>query len=490
MEQALKYKALHSIKWRVGLDIAQKVIFFLASIIVARRLGPEAYGVFAFALVVIGSFEVFKTLGFDSALIRMEKDVAKATDTAFIIIPLSGIILYLLLFALAPFLAHSFHAPELKAVLRILGLVFVFSCFAKVSATLLVKKMQFKKIALAEFCGALAFSVISVLCALSGFGVWALVYGYVTKVVIYSFLVSLFAKWTPKFQFDPKIARDMFHFGKFVFLGVFVWFLRKNLDNFLVGKLIGMTALGLYALSFNLSNFLSDYLSGHISTVMYPAFSKLQNDPHSLKKAFFKTAKMLSMIVLPFGVLLFSLGGDIVKIVYGERWIEAIPVIRILALGGIFNALQPVFTPFFLAVGKPKNNFYISLIQVILFFTLITPMASLYGIVGVAIVVSVASLLGFLVCLFLLAKELNWTIKEAGDFLKTTVLASVFMLMTILIIKEFKYCFVFQGVNSLNLILCLLIGTGAYFLVLRCFDRLSIQEVWNLIGFARKNKKI
>ena len=144
-------------------------------------------------------------------------------------------------------------------------------------------------------------------------------------------------------------------------------FFKMNLDNMLVGKFLGVAKLGLYAVAFNVSNFISDYFGSKIYRVMYPAYSKLQNDLEGLKSAYLKLVKHIFLISVPFCFGVILLGGQFLRCAYGEKWLGAFSVMKILAFAGLFNVILTSNEAILVAQGKSKISFWLYFIQVTFF---------------------------------------------------------------------------------------------------------------------------
>lgn len=431
----LKQQTVSSVKWLVGSSFLQKGIQFSATIVLARILGPKDFGLFALAFVAIDALGLFKSMGFDSALIQRKDEVEKAANTAFFIIPLLGIVLYLILSISAPWIGKFMNNMSVISVIRALGIIFIISCFGRVPAALMEKRMQFRQISIIEISTVIVYSVSAVVFALFKFGVWSLVYAYILKTLNQNILTFIYSKWRPKLEFDKKIALEMFHFGKFVFLGAIVWFLKMNLDNLLVGKFLGVAALGLYAIAFNIANFGADYFGNKVARVIFPTYSKLQSDLYDLKSATLKTLKYISIIAIPFSIALFLLSGEFLRFFYGERWIGATNVLRILAFAGIFNTLPAGMSVAFLACGKPKLGFWITTFQVAIFFIFIYPMAKLFGINGVGVVVTLSGFIAFIITLIWAMKLLSMELKQVCLSFRPALIASLFMAFGIVFLQ-------------------------------------------------------
>jgi len=214
-----------------------------------------------------------------------------------------------------------------------------------------------------------------------------------------------------------------------------------NLDNLLVGKLLGITALGLYAIAFNIANFSADYFSAKVHRVTFPAYSKLQDNLDNIRSAVFKTLKYVSIITIPFGVGLFLLSGEFLYVVYGEKWIGAIDILKILAWAGIFNTLSISFGSALLACGKSKLWFLVVALQVAIFCVFIVPMARLFGINGVGMVVGISGLVALITTLILVMRLLSLRFSQIYSSLKPALFSSLAMAVGIIFIKNILPCY-------------------------------------------------
>lgn len=474
----LRQRTISGIKWQIGVSLFQKAVTFATTIVLARRLGPSVYGLFAFSLVIVSSFELFKSMGIDAALVRRKDDFAAAANTAFLIIPVLGITLYLLLHLSAPLIGKLLNNAEVVPIVKILGLIFVFGCFSKVPNISLERDMQFKKLSVAEVICTFAFSLCALVLVMLGFGIWTLVFAYLARTVVNMVLVWIFSGWRPAFTFDRKLALEMFHFGKFIFLTSAIWFLKSNLDNLLVGRLLGTTMLGLYAVAMSLANFASDYFGGRIYRVMYPAYSKLQGDTVQLKRAFLNVLRYISLLAFPMALGVFFLGGDFIRLTYADKWLGAIPVLRVLAWVGISNLMLLATDSVFMAMGKPNLSFWSILVQVGFFFLFVTPAARLFGLMGVGMVVTAASVTAMLLQFAWLMRHLSLSFKEIFSSVYTPLTATLIMVAAILAFKiglphvvAARYAFIEE----------FLVASVIYVLALFVMNRLILKEMREMV---------
>lgn len=434
-ETSLKKLAFDGIKWQVAANTVNRVISFAGMLVLARFLGPSVFGLYALTMSVVNSFELFKSMGLDTALIRRKEQFELSADTAFAVIPVLGLVLYCGLALSAGPVARMFHAPELEATMRVLGIAFVCNCFTRVPSAILERRMEFKDLSIAELVSNGLFPLIAVPLALAGAGVWSLVVAYVVKMLVYMVMVWRHARWMPALRFSPRIAAEMFAFGKFIFLSSVVYFLRMNLDNILVGKYLGVTMLGLYALAFNIANFAADYLGVKVHRVIYSAYSRIDKD-EALVSAFLKTLKYLSMVAFPVGVGIMLFGDELVAFAYGPKWLAAGSALKVLALAGIFNTLPVGVMPAFLTKGKPFLSFLITSGQVVIFIFLIGPAARMMGIQGVAMVVSSASFAGMCASFFFIRRLLNVRVAQFQASLMPALVSSLSMVAVAVVLRH------------------------------------------------------
>lgn len=431
----LKHATVKAMKWSLGASILQRAISFTCTVILARILSPTVFGLFALAFVVIDTFGLFKSMGFDSALIQRKDKIKEAADTAFMIIPLLGVCLYVILFFSSPLIGRFFDNSEIANVLKILGVVFVFSCFNKIPLTLLQKEMSFKKIAISDLLSSFFYSLSAVIFASLGYGIWSLVFAYILKTFLYTIMIWKYSSWRPGFKYDRQIAKEMFDFGKYYFLDTIAWFLRRNGDNALVGKLLGASALGIYAFSFNIAFLGVDYFGSKIANIAYPAYSKIQHDIEHMSRAFLKVTKFSSLFALPFSCGIFLLSDNFINTLLGAKWVMAIPVLKVLIWSGMFGTLTSSVSGIFLALCKTKLSFKITMIQLILFFGLVYPSVKYFGILGVSVLVTVCYGIGTIVSYVYAAKILSIPYTDFFKTFASSVLSSTLMSGVIIVFK-------------------------------------------------------
>jgi PST family polysaccharide transporter/lipopolysaccharide exporter len=197
----------------------------------------------------------------------------------------------------------------------------------------------------------------------------------------------------PIFAFDLEQARELLRYGKYISGMAIVVFTTTEIDNAVIGKILGVEALGFYTLAYMLANLPATHLAKVVASVMFPAYSKLQHDALALKNAFLKTVQVVATLAIPAAVGLAVLSNELVSVIFGPKWLEAASVLPILCVFGALRAVSAINGYVFNAIGKPNLPFYVNLVKLIVIAAAIVPATRTFGIIGAAVAVTAPSLL-------------------------------------------------------------------------------------------------
>jgi O-antigen/teichoic acid export membrane protein len=213
-----------------------------------------------------------------------------------------------------------------------------------------------------------------------------------------------------KFTFDKTIARELFGYGKWMVIGSLIYWAYSYLDNAVVGKVLGATILGFYMVAYRWGNWIVDNIVMVLSPVLFPTFSRIQNNVSGLRKSYLEVLKYISLVIFPMTFGLIFLANEFVLNVMGKKWAPVIVPLQILAFGGLCRALQSVGGSIFLAVGKPKVSTYFMGINLTIILLLIYPFLLWKGIVGVSLAVTLAFIITFFIAVKLTSTllEMSW----------------------------------------------------------------------------------
>jgi O-antigen/teichoic acid export membrane protein len=269
---------------------------------------------------------------------------------------------------------------------------FFFGSFGLVPTTLLTKNMNFKAIAIIGICTLAIAGPISVFLAFSGYGVWSLAWNTVLSAAIAVAFTWIYSRWVPHFSLDLKQVKELLGFGMNLTGSNFVGYFARNLDNLLIGRFLGATPLGFYNLAYNLLLIPLGNVSDVFGRVMFPALSIIQHDKQMVSEAYVTANRYIAAVAFPMMIWLLVVAPELIRVVYGPKWISAIPLVQILALTALLQSISITVGWIFLSQGRTDILFRLSV-----FTTTVNAVAFIvglnWGVEGVAIGYTISSYL-------------------------------------------------------------------------------------------------
>ena len=459
-DDGIKRRTLRAGLWVGASSIVLNILSLLRSVVLARLLSPEIFGLWAICTTLVRALKVFSETGFTSALIQRQEYAEEARDTAFALLIVRGVILTLVTIAAAPIFAGFYGQPILQPLVSVLALAFLISGFHNINTVFYEKELEFRRLVLLEQASMVLTFIFAVTVAYIYRSPWALVATHLATTAITVVLSYIVIPNKPRIVFNKKLSLELFHYGKFVSGAAMVIFITFEIDNLVIGKVIGMEALGFYTVAFMLANLPATHLAKIVSGVMLPAYSKLQTDFAALRSAYLRTLEFVAMFAIPAAAGLGVLAPQIVGVIYGERWLPAVDALRVLALFGCLRAIAALSGYLYNAIGKPRTTFYLSLTKLIVIALLIYPLSVAYGIVGAAIAVTAPSVLTFIADFVLLRRTIGLNLRSAIVPLLRITIFSALMAAVLLFLQPR-----FGQINILSLIASVIAGFLTYTLV-------------------------
>lgn len=384
---SLEQKTIKGGFWVFLIRFISRTFSLLRLIILARLLAPKDFGLIGIALLSLATLETFSESGFRQALIQKKKDISGYLNTAWTVLILRGVVLFIILFLVSPYVATFFSVPQAKLIIQIIGFSLVFKALTNIGVVYFPKNLDFNKQFLYELSGIMTDFFVSVAAALILRSAWALVFGFLAGDIARLIASYFIHPWRPKIEFEIRKTKELFGFGKWILGSSILIFLITQGDDILVGKLLGVTALGFYQLAYKISNLPATEITHVISQVTFPAYSKLQDNLPKLKQAYLKVLKLTVFLTIPLAVLIFVLARDFTRIFLGEKWLPMVPAIQILVIAGLIRALGATTGPIFPAIGKPEIDTRWQVVRLLVMAVFILPLTFKWGIVGASVVV-------------------------------------------------------------------------------------------------------
>lgn len=376
-------KTARGIFWNFIAYGLSKGIVLLTTSILARLLSRDDFGLVALAVVAINYLAVVKDLGLGIALIQRREDVNEAANTVFTLNLIFGIFLSLILIPIAPLVADYFKDPMVVPVLRWLGLSFFIGAIGSVHVIWLMRELDYKRKMIPDMSSALVKGVVSIGMALAGYGVWSLVFGQLCGVLTSVVLFWVIVPWRPRFSLNPKITRSLISYGSSILGSDILSVSIDNLGYIIIGRLFGTVELGVYTLAYRLPEML---LIGNLwimASVTFPAFANIQKDSDNLRRGFLGTVRVVGLIAVPICLGLIIAADPIIRVVFGNQWVDAIPVLRVLALYALVTSIGYHVGDVYKATGRPNILLKMTILTLVLMIPSLL-IGSRFGLAGIA----------------------------------------------------------------------------------------------------------
>lgn len=405
----VKDKALEGLSYNVLLKLLTIILQTVTSIAIAHYLSSTEYGVVAFALVYINFLTQFGDIGLTSAAVQREHLSDDSLHTAFTIKLVLGLLLGLIGVGIALALAAGGGRP-VAGVLAILSANFLISSLGFIPQTRLTRALDYRKLAIVQFIATLASTVVTVLLLVASFSYWAVALGYTGASVASVVAFTLLLPAKPRLLMDLKAGMSFMTFGSVLFMTGLLNFAILNADNFLIGWQAGQSALGKYALSFNWSFVATTQVLGILVSVLFPLYSKIQNDREQLRRLYLRSLEYTAALVMLLNMELFCFAPQFLYLILGggtDKWMSALSAFRILCVDGVVAGLLVPIAPLTVAMGKPGVMLKAVALAAAIELVALVPALKLAGIGGVAVAVTIAGISQYIVYVSALRRELQ-----------------------------------------------------------------------------------
>ncbi len=422
----IREKSARGIKWQVGTEVLSRMLQLLFTFVLARLLTPTDFGIIGVAFIFTRLTFVLFDLGLSSALIQrkeLQKIQLQSAQTVFL---LSATVFFVAIYFASPYIAVFFHYARLKSILRVLGTIFFLFALRAIPNVQLTRKMRFKAIGLIWLASVLVYGALAMGFALSGFGVWSFVFGLLGQELTLTLLTLVVARqWLPPaWQFGR--LKELTAFGSQVLASRVVGYLNINLPNAIIGRFMGSATLGYYSVGYQLVDFPVQRISKNILRVMFPAFSKLQDNLPQYQQLYKDTVSGLALLVFPVFAGMALVAPEFVSVFYGPKWQALVPVLEILTVVGLARSIWVTTSVVFLSKGKPQWELLINLI----YFAMLSFVLFLVYRQGLVVVVTfIALVLLFFVGIALMAslRMIRLSILEWFKLVRTPAFATAAM---------------------------------------------------------------
>lgn len=380
------------ISWMAALRGLTRGLAIIKTAILARILLPSQFGIFGIATLVLGLLEMLTETGINIFLIQEKDKIDEYVDSAWVTSILRGILISVIILISIPFITMFFATPNAKNILLLVAIVPFIRGFINPSVVKFQKNLEFNKQFFYDSSLFLIDVIVGVSLGILTHSENSLIWGMIVTAMVELIISFWLIKPTPKFVFEKQKVMKVINRGKWVTGAGLFNYLFLNLDDILVGRMLGTTPLGIYQQSYKVSSLPVTEVGEVFNRVTFPVYSTIEEDHERLKRAFLKTLSVITLFVVPFGVFVYFFPELIVKILLGRGWEEAVPVLKVLAVFGVLKAVSNSFFSLFLALKKQEVVTLITFISIVVMSLTIFPLIQKYGIVGAAFSTIIATL--------------------------------------------------------------------------------------------------
>lgn len=406
MNKNLIQKTKNSVIWDLSGSFLRQFALLFISILLARLLEPEEFGILGMSMVFISISEVFTDVGFTSGLIQQKDTKDIAYSSVFYINLLISVVLSIVIVLTAPLIADFYEAPQVKQILYYLAIIPPIAALGRVQAAILTKQINFKSLTIRDIVATLVGGVLGVGAASLDYGVYSLVIQQIAMVTTGTVMLWLATNWKPKPEFSKNEIKKLFGFSSFVFFDSLLRQVFNKIDTIFIGKMFSPAMLGFYSRAESLKSQVQTYTTNSLRKVIFPVLSQLQDDDEKFKSTYFKAFNIVTGLIVLLIAPIYFLSNFIIIFLLGAKWEPSIIFFQILIFSAITSPQIGMMGKAVLAKGYSKLKFNIGLIQRLLKTTPIV-FGLLFGIKEFAIAVVAASTLVFFVYSIVLDKRMQ-----------------------------------------------------------------------------------
>lgn len=373
------------------LMLVNRVIGLLSTIILARLLLPEDFGIVVMCSSVIGGLAIFTAFGFDIALIHKQDAGPDHYDTAWTCQVILGTLVAICIAIAAYPTSLFYNEPRITFPMIVLGFAFFLERFENIRVVDFRKDLEFNKEATLRVSQKIVGFCTAIPLAYYLRNYWALIIGSFAFSLTNVILSYILKPYRPRFTLSER--RDIFGFSSWLLVTSLLSYIKDTLCDFVIGRASGAKSLGLFDIAREMASAPSMMMIASINRAVYPGYAKISDQPHELRDTYARVIGTIALIALPVGIGIASVADQLVLVVLGENWTGATPAMKILALYGTLSALNSNIPYIFNALGKPKLTTYMNFYMTGLMIPIMLVLTWQFGITGAATAFLVTNIL-------------------------------------------------------------------------------------------------
>lgn len=473
MSRNLNKKLLKSSFWFSLSSIVSFIVSFLQTFFVAKFLDNYNYGLYSLLLLIMTLFESFSELGVKDALIRRKENDDKVIDTAFWVEAFRNITTFIILLLLSDTLSKIYKVPSLKILIYILSIRFLINSFKNINIFKLYTKFETKKLV---FIQQIPIIITSIAIMAASFTTNSLLYIVIVQVLgellalVFSYI---YYPKKPKLSFDIKAFKEIIAFCSGIFILTIIGYLLRQVDYLFISAYANITLLGLYTLAYRITNIVVTKVAYILNNISYPLYSKV--DKEQIKKYFNLFNHLTIYFYIVFSISIIFYMKQLFYLIYQNKWVGLYEMVCYLLLFTFLRMICALQGSIYKALNKVKIDNILSGVEMLIILVSLYPLFKVFGIYGVAISITIAISIRYIISIFLMKKLIDYSYFKELSFFKISLLILLSIFTNFILVN-----YVLQ-VNFFMIIICLL-GYGIIFLMtLYVVEKQKFSMVINML---------
>lgn len=484
MEQdSIKNKIFSGMFWKFGERILAQFVSFIVSIVLARMLLPEEYGIVSIVLIFITIADVFVSSGFTAALIQRKDAKNEDFSTIFYCSLAMSVLIYIVLFFMAPLIASFYNMADLTLVIRVFSLKLIISSYNSVQHAYVSRNMIFKRFFFSTLFGTIVSGIVGIILAYKGFGVWALISQYFVNSIVDSIVLSFTIPWHPQLVFSKGSAKSLMGFGWKVLVADLSGTFFDQLRSLLIGKIYTPADLAFYNKGKQVPSMLTDNMSTTIMTVLFPAIANENDDNEKVKNISRQALRMMSFVIFPMMIGCVFVAKPLVLTLLTSKWESSIVYMQILCITSAISIIGNTSLQVIKAVGRSDILLKLEFIKKPLYFVLLIIGAAI-SVLGIAATGLAYAVIGSLINSKAMSNIIDYNVIEQLKDITPSLLISLIMGICIHTIT-----FLNISNNLLQLIIQVIAGIIIYIALSIIFKLPEYEKIKSFL-FRRKLKDV
>ncbi|RHR28704.1 lipopolysaccharide biosynthesis protein [Clostridium sp. AF19-22AC] len=475
-DKELKTKVASGMIWAFGERFLSQIVSFVVSIVLARMLVPDAYGVVTLVTVFINIANVFVTNGLGEALIQKKDADDLDFSTMFYCSIVLALAIYLILFFSAPYIAMFYKNEHVKTVLRVIALKIPLSSISTIQNAYISKRMMFKKFFFSTFSGTLLSGTVGIIMAYAGLGVWALVAQYLLNTIVGIIVLLFIVPWHPKLLFSIESAKALGSYGWKLMSASLIQELYTQLRSLIIGRMYTTADLAYYNKGNNFATLVITNVDTSINKVVFPALANSSDNPSKMRAVGRRAMKTTSFVIFPIMAGLFAVADTLVYILLGENWMEAAVYLQIACVTFGTVPVQTANWQIIKAMGRSDICLKLEIVKKIIGVIFII-LSMGFGVKAIAVSAAVVAIVSMLINMGPNKKLIGYSIKDQIIDLLPSLVNSVVMAIGVVQIARLALA------PILTIVIQICVGVAIYILLSIVF---KVDSLYYLLDILKK----